>query len=191
MEVKLYKVSFSVDSYGSQVSVNINLYEVDTKEDPLILETLQKVKEFYQGEVGVTYRHGPTSMNVDKFSTYVCVCLKTSDTSISQLCLNVWGNEGQSLPLRKKFPTSITNKFLWRYLVRPLFPSGTGTPVTLTKEEHLGSLKDILNRLDEFVEEPYQSGRVFYGGISKGELETPLRALIQSVEGNGKCMVMD
>lgn len=109
-----------------------------------------------------------------------------SDTALQQL-VKLYGKPDQKVPDR---PTRMfQDKFLWRCIVRNLFPAGTGTPVSLNSG-HLPALENALARLDEFTSSSYSDGRVHYGGISRQDLAS-LPHLIEAIKQDGQALIID
>jgi hypothetical protein len=189
--MQINNVSFVCDGYGALKCVDISLFDTEDEHDSLVTHTISTIREFFKGIVEVRGVWGRTPSDPDRFSPYVSIYLHTTNLHIAHKCIEVWGNPGQKVPERKEYPVSMTNKLLWRYILCYLFPDGTGTPVRVTKQEHLNELKSILNRLDDFTTDTEVSERFFYGGVSKQHLKPHLETLIQAVEHNGYCSVID
>ncbi|MEB3884036.1 hypothetical protein [Lyngbya sp. CCY1209] len=87
--------------------------------------------------------------------------------------------------------TVIQDKFLWRYIVRPLTQE-SATPVELDAT-HLEALEQVKTLIEngEFDQEASQDGRVFYGSFNGDSLLPSLNCLISAIERFGYCCVID
>ena len=122
-----------------------------------------------------------------KRCTYTPMIKFTGSTEAMQQLVALYGQPSQKVPLK---PTKVfQDKFLWRSIVRPLFPKGTGTPFTVCSR-HLSALEEAAQRLDEFTTSSYSDGRVHYTGISRSDLSS-VHELIKAVREDGEALVVD
>jgi hypothetical protein len=90
------------------------------------------------------YRQTP---NRNRCTWTPMVMFRGSNEAMQQL-VKQYGQPGQKVP--EKETKLFQNKFLWRGFVRPLFPKGTGTPVTVNRS-HLSALEKAASPSDKSV----------------------------------------